>query len=183
MSKVRSWCCKTEGLSDEQVQAMFDLAIEYGAEGDETTEYYRPPEWKYFGVYYKMGTFFSDEVDNYAVELQYHQIEHYIKTGEILSNQGVVDWKEHTHSIGDYLVKETYANIIIPKDSPWDTRKDILLEVQKLCKENNIAIQVYEDEIVVNFTNDDNEYSVASKGELDKLLSAKKELTSFERKY
>jgi hypothetical protein len=183
MSEVRSWYCKTEGLGVEQVQAMFDLAIEYG-----TQEYEGPNgllfEYKMFGVDDENETVFYDNKDCFnAPELQYNQIEHYIKTGEILMDQGVYNLSDHVHTMGDYLVTETYANIIIPKDSPWDTRKDLLLEVQKLCKENNIAIQVYEDEIVVNFTNDDNEYVVESKSGLDKLLLAKKELTSFERKY
>jgi aminoglycoside N3'-acetyltransferase len=171
---------------------MLDLAVEYGARKSPLIlhEAIRLNQgWKMFGVDLMFGVDFENATALHyskdyfkGTELKYHQIEHYIKTGEILiGGQDVIDLSRIT--IGNYLETEIHANSITPKDSHWDTRKDLLLEVQKSCKENNIAIQIYEDEIVVNFTNDDNEYSVANKIELDKLLSTKKELTSFERKY
>lgn len=205
MNEIWSWCCKTEGLSAEQVQSMLDGAIKYGAEECDTIESFNHEDWVYFGVDKYKQTYFADEKYYYDIELQYHQIEHYIKTEEILppkdssnpSQEALgeevdVNLNEHTHSHQQSSQSHTgasndggegisVATMIVQDGSHFDTRKDILLQVQKLCQEYDVQIQIYSDEIVMNHVGYDDEFGVTNVDDVIEIVGAFETLDKFKR--
>lgn len=91
---------------------------------------------------------------------------------------------EHTHNRPEHsqeLTEVSMAPLIVEDGSNLDTRKDILLQVQQLCREHDVQIQIYGDEIVMNHVGYDDEFCVKNIDDVMQIVGAFEALGKFKR--